>query len=132
MYKPEGHSSVSPYLIVADADKALAFIKAVFGSEPDFIHRRDDGAIGHAEVKIDDSVVMLGQSDGGPDINVHVYVADPDAAFARAKAAGGTVVQELQEKGDGDRRGGIQDPTGTTWWLAKMISREQRENANKR
>lgn len=130
MYKPEGHSSVSPYLMVDDAEKALAFIKAVFGSDPDFIHRRDDGVIGHAEVKINDSVVMLGQSADGPDSHVHVYVSDIDAAFARAKAAGGVVMQEPQEKGDGDRRGGIQDPTGTTWWLSRMVSRPQRDETN--
>ena len=120
MYKPEGHNAVSPYLIVEDAGKALAFIEAVFGAKPFFIHRGADGAVAHAEVRIDDSVVMLGQAPGGPSINVHVYVPDVDAHFARARAAGGTVVQDLQEKGDGDRRGGIADPTGTTWWLSSV------------
>jgi PhnB protein len=122
MYKPNGYNSVSPYLIVEDASAALAFIKAVFGSEPVFVHRDGDGDIVHAEVRIDDTIVMLGQSPGGPDINVHVYVSDVDAAFRKAVSSGGTVVQEPMEKGDGDRRGGVTDPTGTTWWLSTQIT----------
>lgn len=62
--------------------------------------------------------------EGGPDTHVHVYVPDVDAAFRRAIEAGGTVVQEPMEKGDGDRRGGISDPGGTIWWLStQLVSR---------
>lgn len=129
MHKPPNHNAVSPYLLVADAEAALAFARAVFGSEPSFIHRRDDGAIGHAEFVIEDSVVMLGQLPDATGCHVHVYVPDVDAVFARAKAAGGSVVQELSEKGDGDRRGGIKDPTGTTWWLSQYLDPAARESA---
>lgn len=122
MYKPEGYTSVAPYLIVPDARATLDFIAALFGSEPLFVHRREDGAIGHAEVRIDDTVLMLGQADGGAAAHVHVYVPDVDAAFERARKAGGTVVREPEEKGDGDRRGGIADPSGTTWWLSTQIT----------
>lgn len=122
MYKPAGHNSLSPYLIVDDARAALAFIRAVFGAEPIFVHRGDTGDIVHAEVKIDDTVLMIGQMPGGPDAHLHVYVPDVDGAFAKARAAGGAVVQEPTEKGDGDRRGGISDPTGTIWWLSTQIA----------
>lgn len=132
MYKPEGHTAVSPYLIVADAEAALAFIAAVFGAGPTYMHRTAAGAIGHAEVTIDDTVVMLGQMADGPGAHVHVYVADLDAAFARAKAAGGTVVQEIADKGDGDRRGGVTDPSGTTWWLSTQIDPSARTRMNAR
>jgi len=117
-YKPAGHPSVSPYLVVDDAEAALEFIRRVFGAEPSLVHRTDAGAIGHAEVRIDDSVVMLGQMAGGPKAHLHVYVADVDATFQRAVEAGGQVVQAVMEKGDGDRRGSIADACGTTWWLA--------------
>lgn len=117
-FKPDGYTSVAPYLIVDDANKSLAFLKAVFGSEPLRLFRRDDGGIMHAEVRIDDTVVMLGQMPGGPDGNVHVYVEDVDEVFERAVQAGGFVIQDLEDKQDGDRRGGVRDPSGTTWWLA--------------
>jgi len=121
-YKPAGYTSAAPYLIVADAEALLGFLRAVFGAEPLFLHRRDDGSIAHAEVRIDDTVVMCGQAEGVPPAHVHVYLADVDAAFARALAAGGSEVQPVAEKGDGDRRGGVADPSGTVWWLSTQIS----------
>lgn len=119
MYKPAGHNSLSPYLIVEDARQTLDFIKAVFGVEPDMIHRMPGGTIGHAEIRIDDTVVMVGQMPGGATgAHVHVYVPDVDASFEKARAAGGKVVQEPVRKDDPDKRGGITDPSGITWWLA--------------
>ena len=121
-YKPAGYTSAAPYLVVADAEALLGFLRAVFGAEPLFLYRRDDGSIAHAEVRIDDTVVMCGQAEGVPPAHVHVYLADVDAAFARALAAGGSEVQPVAEKGDGDRRGGVADPSGTVWWLSTQIS----------
>lgn len=121
-YKPAGHTSAAPYLIVEDVDALLAFVHAVFGATPIFLHRRDDGAIAHAEFRIDDTVIMCGQAGGGQAANVHVYLPDVDAAFARALQAGGHEIQPVAEKGDGDRRGGIADPTGTVWWLSTEIT----------
>lgn len=129
MYKPTGHNAVSPYLLLADVEACLAFVEAVFGSETIFLARRPDGSIMHAEVRIDDSVVMMGQSADGPDSHLHVYVSDVDAAFERAKAAGGRVVQEPAEKGDGDRRGGVTDPAGTTWWLSSVVDPAARDKS---
>jgi uncharacterized glyoxalase superfamily protein PhnB len=120
-YKPARYTSVAPYLIVADAEALLGFVRAVFGAEPLFLHRRDDGAIAHAEVRIDDTIVMCGQAETTAPAHVHVYVADVDAAFARAVAAGGNEVAPVAEQGDGDRRGGVADPTGTVWWLSTQI-----------
>lgn len=119
MYKPAGHNSLSPYLIVEDAQATLDFIKAVFSAEPEMIHRMPDGHIGHAEIRIDDTIVMVGQMKGGATgAHVHVYVPDVDASFARARDAGGKVVQEPVQMDDADKRGGIMDPSGITWWLA--------------
>ena len=119
MYKPPGHNSLSPYLIVEDVQITLDFIKAVFGAKPETIHHAPDGAIAHVEVRIDDTILMLGQSrGGGTGAHVHVYVPDVDLSFEKAREAGGKVVQELVKKDDPDRRGGITDPSGITWWLA--------------
>jgi PhnB protein len=119
MYKPEGYNSLSPYIIVGDAQALLDFLKAVFDAEPFFVHRDDGGEMSHIEIRIDDTVLMIGQMPGAEsEAHVHVYVRDVDDAFARARAAGGTVVQEPVRKQDADRRGGIADPTGTVWWLS--------------
>ena len=119
-YKPDSYPSVSPYLVVPDARKTLDFVAAVFGAEQLRLHRRDDGSIMHAEARIDDSVVMIGEMEGGPKVNVHVYVADVEDAFQRALDAGGTVFQPLELKPDGDRRGGVDDGNNTVWWLARQ------------
>ncbi len=127
-YKPAGHTSVAPYLIVSDAEALLGFIRTVFGAAPIFLHRRDDGAITHAEVRIDDTIVMCGQAEGAAAAHVHVYLPDVDAAFARALDAGGREVQPVAVQEDGDRRGGVIDPTGTTWWLSTAITPHAERN----
>jgi PhnB protein len=120
--KPRGYSTVSPYLVVSGAQKVIDFAKKAFGATD--LRRFDmpDGTIMHAEFLIDDTVVMLG--DSGPEwpplpTFLHVYVADVDATYRRALAAGGTAVQEpVQKEGDPDKRGGVKDPGGNTWWIS--------------
>ncbi len=119
MHRPDGHGDVSPYLIVADAQAVLDFLDAVFAAPALRIERAPDGRIEHAEARVGDGVVMMGEAPGGGGAHVHVYVADPEAAFARALAAGGTQVQPLERHGDGDLRGGVADGHGTTWWIAR-------------
>lgn len=123
-HKPSGHNSVSPYLIVKGASGTIGFLKTVFGAVELSRHTFDDGSIGHAEVRIDDSVVML--ADGGEGhpaqpAHVHVYVPDVDAAYARALEAGATSIQAPVKKQDADRRGGVLDPGGTTWWIGTRV-----------
>ncbi len=118
-WKPEGYTSLSPYLIVADPEAVLAFCETVF--EATRLRVIHDGArIMHAECRIDDTVLMMGGAEG-PAAHLHVYLADPDAAMARALKAGATLVQPMAEKGDGDRRGGVQSADGTTWWLSRQL-----------
>ena len=87
---------------------------------------RPDGSITHAEVQIDDTIMMI--TDGGDDnpafpIWLHVYVPDVDASYRRALEAGGLSVDEpKQREGDPDRRGGVKDPAGNTWWIATQVS----------
>ena len=123
-YKPEGYTSVAPYLIVENADRTIRFLIRAFGATE--IRRIPDrtGGIRHAEVRIDDSVVML--ADKAPDwpaveAHVHVYVPDVDATYRRAIEAGAFPVQEPVKKDDPDKRGGVKDAGGTTWWIATKV-----------
>ena len=119
-FKPSGYPSVSPYLIVRDAERTLAFLADVFDAERLRVIPDESGGILHAEARVADSVIMMGQMPDGADTNVHVYVADAEAAFERARRAGGTVVEPLQRKGDGDYRGGIADGNGAVWWISQQ------------
>ena len=118
-YKPQGYNSVSPYLVVNGADATIAFLQEVFGATLLF-RLADGGRVMHAEVRIDDSVIML--ADGAADFSslpahVHVYVPDVQACYQRALAAGATSLQEPMRKQDADRRGGVRDAGGTSWWI---------------
>ncbi len=120
-YKPDGYNDVSPYLLVRDVPKALEFLKVAFDAEQLRVIRREGGdGIEHAEAQIGDSVIMMGETPEGPDVFVHVYVADVEATFARAIKAGGSVVQALKRQGDGDYRGGVADGNGAVWWVSQQ------------
>ena len=123
-HKPRGHSTVSPYLIVDGADGTISFLAKAFGAVEVRRHPAPDGKLLHAEVRIDDTVVMI--ADGNPEwppisANVHVYVPDVDATYRLALAAGAVSVQEPVQKGDEDKRGGVRDSGGTTWWIATRV-----------
>lgn len=126
-WKPDGYTSVSPYLITRNAEAVIDFLRKTLEAEP--LRRFDmpDGTIMHAEVRIDDTVVMLGEagSEWRPvPCHVHVYVPDVDRTFERALANGGEAVQAPQQKeGDPDRRGGVTDPGGNTWWFSTQQPR---------
>jgi PhnB protein len=123
-YKPDGYTSVSPYLIVDGAAQTIDFLGRVFDAVELRRHQRDSGKLQHAEVRLGDSVLMLADAaEGWPSIaaHVHVYVPDVDAVYQRALAAGGTSVQEPVQKGDADKRGGVKDEGGTTWWIATLV-----------
>jgi PhnB protein len=123
-FKPDGYTTVAPYLIVAGASATIDFLKQVFDAAE--LRRFPDpsGRLMHAEVRIGDTVVMLGDGgEGWPPLpaHVHVYVSDVDATYKRALAAGATSVQEPVKKDDEDKRGGVKDAGGTTWWIATRV-----------
>ena len=124
-WKPANYPSISSYLIVAGAQRVIDFLEKAFEAKPLRRYENPDGSIMHAEVRIDDSVVMI--ADGGKDwppypSYLHVYVPDVDATYRRALAAGGVSVQEPKRKpNDPDRRGGVLDPGGNTWWIATQV-----------
>lgn len=123
-YKPDNYTTVSPYLIVNGANGTIDFLRRVFGAVE--LRRFPDanGKIMHAEVRIDDSVLMIADgAEGWPPVpsHVHVYVADVDAIYKRALEAGAASVQALVKKEDEDKRGGVKDAGGTTWWIATKV-----------
>jgi PhnB protein len=123
-YKPEGYNSVSPYLVVNGADTTIKFLIEVFSAVELRQIPDDAGKLTHAEVRIDDTVVMMADGgDGWPPIpaHVHIYVSDVDATYKRAIAAGAMSVQEPIKKDDEDKRGGVKDAGGTTWWIATKV-----------
>lgn len=121
---PEGYSTVSPYLIVDGASATLDFLVEVFDAEPLRRFPDESGKLVHAEVRIGETVVMIADgNEGWPPIpgHVHVYVPDVDDTYRRALAAGAESVQPPVKKDDPDRRGGVKDPGGTTWWIATRV-----------
>lgn len=121
-WKPEGYSTASPYLVVEGAQRVIDFLTQVFDAEPLRRYEMPDGSIMHAEVRIGDTVIMLGDAGGewAPmPAMVHVYVPDVDATYQRALDAGAEpVLAPERHEDDPDRRGGVRGPAGTSWWIA--------------
>jgi PhnB protein len=126
---PEGYHSVTPYLIVHGGADAIEFYKKAFGAVELFRMPSPDGRIGHAEIKVGDSPIMLAdefaemgykspQSLGGSPVSLMIYVDDVDTVFSQAVDAGATVKEALQDKFYGDRIGTVIDPFGHRWHLA--------------
>jgi PhnB protein len=126
---PAGYHSVTPYLACGDAARAIEFYKQAFGAAEVMRIPGPSGTIGHAEVKIGDSRVMLTDeyremdflsplTRGGTTVHIHLYVADADKMADQAVSAGAKLVQPVQDKFYGDRTGTVQDPFGHVWHLA--------------
>lgn len=126
---PEGFHSVTPYLFVRNASQAIEFYKKAFGATELMRFPGPGGKIGHAELRIGDSPVMLAdefpemgargpQSLGGAGINLLIYVPDVDSRFAQAVAAGAKVTRPIKDQFYGDRSGTLTDPFGHVWTIA--------------
>lgn len=126
---PEGYHSVTPYLIVRGGTAAIEFYNKAFGAVELFRFPTPDGKIGHAEIKIGDSPIMLAdeypamgynspQTIGGTAVSLMIYVEDVDAVFNRAVEAGASVKEAVQDKFYGDRIGSVTDPFGHNWHIA--------------
>ncbi len=129
---PDGYHSVTPYLIVRGGSEAIEFYQQAFGATELFRMAAPGGKIGHAEIKIGDSPIMLAdeypdmgyqgpQSLGGSPVSLMIYVEDVDAIFKQAVAAGATIKEALQDKFYGDRIGSVTDPFGHVWHIATHI-----------
>src|SRR6266446_2265025 len=129
---PEGYHSVTPYLIIRGAAEAIDFYKRVFGATELMRMPGPDGKLGHAEIRIGDSAIMLAdehpemghrspQSLGGAGVSLMVYVERVDEVFKRAVASGAKELQPVKDQFYGDRSGTLQDPFGHTWTVATHI-----------
>jgi PhnB protein len=129
---PKGYHTVTPSLFVAGAAKAIDFYKKAFGAEEVMRFPAPDGTIMHAELRIGDSTIMLGdempdqggkspRAYGGSPVSFFIYREDVDAFWKQAVDAGAKPIQPLIDQFWGDRAGCIQDPFGHVWWLAQHI-----------
>ena len=129
---PEGYHTVTPYLVFEDAAAAIDFYKTAFGAKERMRMEAPDGKIGHAEIEIGDSLVMLSDAFpqttarppselGGTNAGVFLYVDDVDAMTQRAIKAGATVTMEVADQFWGDRFGSLTDPFGHSWSIATHV-----------
>lgn len=134
-YIPEGYHTVTPYLVCSDAAKVIDFTKTAFSAEELVRMDAPGGKIGHAEMKIGDSIVMF--SDGGPEhppmpAMLNVYLPDVDAAFARALKAGATTVRDVANQFYGDRSGTVKDVSGNLWVISTHVEDVSPEEMERR
>jgi PhnB protein len=121
---PEGYHTVTPYLVVQGAAKLIDFLKQAFDAKEIMRMPLPDGTIMHAEVKIGDSTVMLGDARGDfkpMPAAIYLYVNDADATYQRALHAGATSTMEPANQFYGDRNAGVKDPVGNQWWIGTHI-----------
>ena len=131
---PKGYNSVTPYLVVKGASRAIEYYKKVFGATEVFRMDQPDGKVGHAELQIGDSRIMLAdenpqmgqghasaESIGASPVSLYLYIPDVDAVVERAVSAGAKVLRPVQDQFYGDRNGFIQDPFGHLWGIATHV-----------
>jgi len=133
---PTGYHTVTSYLTVSDARAEIEFLKQAFGARTtETLSQDSDGAIRHAELKIGDSMVMLGQArdQWKPRLaSFYLYVPDCDAVYKRALHAGATSLMEPADQFYGDRNAGVEDPSGNHWWIATRIEDVSPEELERR
>jgi PhnB protein len=140
---PDGYHSLTPYLVFNGAAKAIEFYKQAFGATEVFRMEGPDGRVGHAEIKIGNSHVMLAdehpemgarspQSIGGSPISLMLYVEDVDAVVSQAVEAGAKVTRPVANQFYGDRTGGVEDPFGYAWYVATHVEDVPPEELQKR
>lgn len=131
-YIPAGYHTLTPYLIVKGAEAAIEFYKTVFGATEEVCMRAPDGTVCHAEVRIGDSMIMLGEENpawgsagpqtiGGTPVGLCLYFPDVDARVTAAVANGAKVERPVQDQFYGDRSGTVVDPFGHKWTIATHI-----------
>ena len=123
---PKGYHTITPFMTVRDAARAIEFYKQAFGAKEKGVMKGPDGKVMHAELVIGDSIIMLAdefpefgslspQSTGGSGMGLHIYIEDVDSAFDRAVKAGATVEMPVADMFWGDRYGKLRDPFGHKW-----------------
>ncbi len=121
---PEGRHTVTPYLVVSGVARLIDFAKQAFGAAEVYLSKRPDGTVQHAEIKIGDSIVMMGE--GGPGGKhfpgmLYLHMEDIDAVYQRAVQAGGKSIREPADQIYGDRVGAVEDAFGNQWWISTHV-----------
>ena len=140
---PEGYRRVTPYLIVDGAAAAIDFYTSVFGATERMRMDAPGGRVGHAELELGDSVVMLADehpemnalapgSVGGTPVSLHMYVEDVDSVFERAVEAGAKSLRPVEDQFYGDRPGSLEDPFGHHWSVASHVEDVSADEMSKR
>jgi PhnB protein len=140
---PHGYHTITPYLIIDGADKALAWYTQAFNARELMRLPAPGGKIGHAEIEIGDSRIMLADESpehhakapgafGGSPVTLLLYVPDVDARIAKAEAAGATITAQPEDKFYGDRMGSLRDPFGHTWHISTHIEDVTTEEIQRR
>ncbi len=132
---PDGYHTITPYLTVDDPGAVIDFLKKAFDAQETYAMRDSSGNIGHAEVKVGDSMLMLGKARGewhARPGNFYLYVENVDAVYKKAVAAGGKSLSEPANQFYGDRHGGVQDSQGNTWWIATHMEDVSPEELERR
>jgi PhnB protein len=140
---PDDYPRVTPYLIVDDGGGAIDFYCSVLGATERMRMPAPDGRIGHAELQLGDSMIMLADENaqmdvrgpraiGGTPVSLHVYVEDSDAVFERAVQAGGKALQAVEDRFYGDRSGQFEDPFGHRWNVSTHVEDVPPEEMSKR
>jgi len=132
---PDGYHTVTPYLTVEGVAKLIDFVKQAFGATEVERMARPDGTIGHAEVRIGDSIIMMGEATAQwkpmPG-TIYLYVDDTDTTYKRALQAGATSLMAPADQFYGDRNAGVKDASGNVWWIATHKEDVSREELTKR
>jgi PhnB protein len=145
---PEGYNSITPYLIIKGAAQAIEYYKNVFGATEIVRMDQPNGEVGHAELKIGDSRIMLADENlamgaghasaasiGSSPVSLYLYIPDVDRVVDRAVAAGAKIIKPVQDQFYGDRSGFLQDPFGHFWGVATHVEdvapQEMEERAKK-
>ena len=121
----ETYRTVTPYLVVPDADAEIRFLKAAFDATEALCHRNPDGTVMHAEFHVGNSLIMLGQANAqwkALSASLYVWLPDVDATYARALEAGATSLSAPEDKPYGHRNAGVVDQNGISWWIGSPIA----------
>ncbi len=140
---PDGYHSITPYLVIRGAKRAMEFYAEAFGAKEVFKMLDDKDEVGHAEMRIGDSIIMLADEKsnmphkspatlGGSPVSILLYVEDCDAVFNQAVSAGAQVERPLADQFYGDRTGGVKDPFGFSWYIATHVEDVSPEEMERR
>ncbi|MEO9022753.1 MAG: VOC family protein [Ginsengibacter sp.] len=133
---PKGYGTVTPYLLVDNVANLIEFMKAVFSADVLYKLDRNDGTIMHAEIKIGNSIIMVGEpmkEYGSMPASIYLYVADCDSIYQKALQHGATSIMEVTTMYHaGERYGGVKDLCGNIWWIATHIEDLTAEEQAKR